>query len=259
MFEWLKLRRHIVGEDELSAYLDEELPPARRRKIEEHLRGCPACRARLAELRTLKQTLSSLPQAAAPRSFALTPEQARRPGQVRPAYAAARVYPVLRNAAAAVAVLFFAFVAADIFVSTTGGEQAAERGAATLQGLPEDMQAERSLAGAAEDEAPDERKETAPAAPAPDVAPAVTPPAVAPSEAGPGAETTPPALALTEPEPTAPEFAGQEATVGEAGMAEAAEEDGGSGWLRPLEGALGGAAIALVAAAFFLRRRRRLT
>lgn len=255
MFEWLKLRRHS-GESDLSAYLDQELSAARRQKVEEHLHGCPACQARLAELRTLKQTLRSLPEAAAPRSFALTPEQARRP-QPQPAYAIARVYPVLRNAAAAAAVLFFAFVAADVFVSTTGGEQTAERGAAALQGSPEDLEAERSLAGAGEEEAPDERKEAVPTAPALSVTPAA-----APSEAEPGTETTPPALALTKPGPTAPEYGEREAAVGEADAAKAAEEaeeDGGSGWLRPLESVLGGAAIALVAAALILRQRRRLT
>lgn len=253
MFEWLRLRRH-GKESDLSAYLDEELSAARRRKVEEHLRRCSLCRAHLAELRALKQTLGSLPEAAAPRSFALTPEQARSP-RPRPAYAAGLLYPALRYAAAIAAVFFFAFVAADVFVSTTGQEGTTERGTATLQGRPQDLEAERSLSGTGEEGAADERKVAVPAAPAPGLGatPGAVPRAAQPPEGG---EATPPDFALAEPRQTAPEQEEREATAKQADASEAAEAGAGPRWLRPLEGALGGAALALLAAAFLLRRRR---
>jgi len=39
-----------VHEDELSAYLDGELPAARRARLEAHLRVCPHCQGELQEL-----------------------------------------------------------------------------------------------------------------------------------------------------------------------------------------------------------------
>ena len=45
--------RHDEFTDQLSAYLDHELSPAERGRVEEHLRGCAECRAVLADLRDI--------------------------------------------------------------------------------------------------------------------------------------------------------------------------------------------------------------
>ena len=64
---------------ELSAYLDGELIPLRIEAMQAHLASCTSCRSELEALRQLKAGLSTLPEIAAPRSFALTPEMATRP------------------------------------------------------------------------------------------------------------------------------------------------------------------------------------
>ena len=46
---------------DLEAYHDGELPPRERALAEEHLRGCPACAGRLAELRALDRLLAPPP------------------------------------------------------------------------------------------------------------------------------------------------------------------------------------------------------
>jgi Putative zinc-finger len=64
---------------ELSAYLDGELIPLRIEALQAHLVSCQSCRTELEALRELKAGLATLPEIAAPRSFALTPEMATRP------------------------------------------------------------------------------------------------------------------------------------------------------------------------------------
>jgi hypothetical protein len=65
--------------DDLSAYLDGALTAGRVQRIDAHLGSCEACTVHLEGLRQARAVLRSLPQAEAPRSFALTPEMARRP------------------------------------------------------------------------------------------------------------------------------------------------------------------------------------
>jgi hypothetical protein len=64
---------------ELSAYLDGELIPLRIEALQAHLVSCQSCRTELEALRELKAGLATLPEIAAPRSFALTPEMTTRP------------------------------------------------------------------------------------------------------------------------------------------------------------------------------------
>lgn len=47
------MRHHDEYTDRLSPYLDHELSPAERGRVEEHLRGCAECRAVLADLRAI--------------------------------------------------------------------------------------------------------------------------------------------------------------------------------------------------------------
>jgi Putative zinc-finger len=65
--------------EELSSYLDGELIPLRTEAMQAHLASCPSCRAELEALRELKAGLTTMPEIAAPRSFALTPEMIARP------------------------------------------------------------------------------------------------------------------------------------------------------------------------------------
>ncbi len=97
--------------DRLSEYLDDELTPAERAGVDEHLRGCPGCRVVLEELRRVTLRAAALPDAA-PRP-SLWPEVAERIGHpgLRPAggdeLAARRrrTAPPLRWAAGIAAVL----------------------------------------------------------------------------------------------------------------------------------------------------------
>jgi anti-sigma factor RsiW len=49
-------------EEELTAYVDEELPPGRRAEVEAHLRGCAGCGATEALLRRTVTRLAELPE-----------------------------------------------------------------------------------------------------------------------------------------------------------------------------------------------------
>jgi anti-sigma factor RsiW len=49
-------------EEDLTAYVDEELPPARRAEVEAHLRGCAGCGATEALLRRTVTQLAELPE-----------------------------------------------------------------------------------------------------------------------------------------------------------------------------------------------------
>lgn len=51
---------HEEWTDRLSDYLDGELPPGERLALEEHLRGCPACRGVLEQLRAVKVRAAAL-------------------------------------------------------------------------------------------------------------------------------------------------------------------------------------------------------
>ena len=54
---------------DLSAYLDGELAPAQRTRVDAHLDGCDPCRARLAELRATASLISGLPSLRPSRSL----------------------------------------------------------------------------------------------------------------------------------------------------------------------------------------------
>jgi hypothetical protein len=69
-----------VDEGTLHAYLDGELAPVERERVDTHLKGCPACQARLAEERALIERASRLLGMATPPERAMPPlSQLRRP------------------------------------------------------------------------------------------------------------------------------------------------------------------------------------
>jgi anti-sigma factor RsiW len=263
MRDWLRFRRHPIGEQELSAYLDGQLSPAQNRRLEEHLSSCAACRRKLDDLRTLVEALHALPEAAAPRSFALTPEQA-----VPTPLLAGGLYLAFRNAAAAALVLLFASIGADIFLQFHGEPGQPETGMLGAQGEGEFM-SPLAQGSAAADEATGEleafdEKEAVPL-------PAVPEQATPANGVSPSAEETVPSTTadLATPETARAAEVGEEeatpstveelATPETAGLAEAVEEEGDRVWLRALEGALGVIVLGFIAAAFWVRRRPRHT
>ena len=272
MFDWLKSYRHPLKEAELSAYLDGRLSPDRSRRLEEHLRSCDPCRRRLADLRALAEALREMPEAPVSRSFALTPEQVRGVGQVRPYASVGRLYPVFRNAAAAALLLLFASVGADLFLQSGGGRDEPQ---ATMMSAEKNVAVPGTESGAMADEEKGERQafgenEATPATSTGGLVPPGVPLPAPPGTPLPGAESTPllvlspvalgtplpgagltplPELALTAPEtPPAAEA---------ARPAAAAEEEEDRVWLRALEGILGGLALGFLAVALFVRVRSR--
>lgn len=77
-------RRSVHPEEDLSAYVDEELDERARRAVETHLATCEACSTLLKELQDTKSLLSELPRVEPRRSLALGPEFAV-PRRIAPA------------------------------------------------------------------------------------------------------------------------------------------------------------------------------
>ena len=82
-----KPERAHVDVDTLSAYLDHQIAPAERTRVEGHLADCIACRDELDGLRRTVTLLQALPRVPVPRAFTLSEAQVgiRRP-QPRPAW-----------------------------------------------------------------------------------------------------------------------------------------------------------------------------
>lgn len=104
---------HRYTQERLSAYMDEELSPGERGRMEHHLDGCPQCRCELDNLRRTVQWTMALPVVPCPRNFTVpVPAPAKR------ARVAQRVWgmPVLQGATALVAVLFLLAVVGEAFL-----------------------------------------------------------------------------------------------------------------------------------------------
>ena len=106
-----------LSDDMLNAWIDGIATDDERRMIAGHLESCAACRSELDSLLLVKQLLSSLPEPALPRSFQLTPDQARKPTPIRGTAAPStvvRMLPVVRilSIAAVLAVLVLGSVTA---------------------------------------------------------------------------------------------------------------------------------------------------
>ena len=118
-FNW-----HRRYRDDLSAYIDGELPPEQTADSEAHLKVCQGCRRELEGLRATALALRDLPPAAVPRSFALTPEQAGRPAGRRPASGVPAIAAGLRLAGAGLAVALAIVLVMDL---GGGGGDSGER------------------------------------------------------------------------------------------------------------------------------------
>jgi hypothetical protein len=116
------MRAHLSLDDfeKFSAYLDGQLPPAEKLRLEERIKSDPEWRQAIEELAATRTLLRSAPRYRAPRNFTITPEQARQ-------YARKPLFPVLpafRFSAALAALSLIAVVMLQ-FISF-GGVQPAQ-------------------------------------------------------------------------------------------------------------------------------------
>ena len=122
MWFWRR-SKHQVSERELSAYVDGQLSPNVRARLEEHLPSCAACRDSLGELHTLRSALGSLPRVAAPRSFALREADVEPAAVAQPLNLLGRATPMLGGLTAAAVITFGVLLGVD--VSDRGTDRAA--------------------------------------------------------------------------------------------------------------------------------------
>jgi len=98
----------------LSAYLDNELAPKERTRLEARLKEDQDLRMGLGELRRTRAVLRSQPKMRAPRNFTLTPEMAGIRAQSRPA---SRAYPFFRLASALATIALVLVLVGDFFTA----------------------------------------------------------------------------------------------------------------------------------------------
>jgi anti-sigma factor RsiW len=113
--------------EQLSAYLDDQLPQAERTRLEIRLKSDPALTAALEDLRQTRALLRRTPRRRAPRNFTLSPRMAG----IRPPVP--RLVPVL-SWASAVAMVLFVFTLGTSLVGQLPS-QAAPMMAASSRGL----------------------------------------------------------------------------------------------------------------------------
>jgi len=75
----LWFRSHRRFQEQLSAYIDAELPEKDALALDAHVQSCEACSRELDELRLASAALQELPEVDVPRSFALSPADVARP------------------------------------------------------------------------------------------------------------------------------------------------------------------------------------
>ena len=121
MLDFLRRRsesEHKWVEDSLSAYMDGELSPKERARVEKHLRDCQACTANLATLRQTVALVRELPRVPAPRSFAIRPAVVQpKASMATPAWG----YGLLKGATALAALLLVLLIGADVSLQFLGG------------------------------------------------------------------------------------------------------------------------------------------
>jgi hypothetical protein len=95
--------------DRLSAYIDNQLSPADKAKLDARLQREPELKAALTELRRLTRALRSLPTVKPPRNFTLSRAQAQ--VNVRPRF---QLFPALRLATALAGLAFIVILSSDL-------------------------------------------------------------------------------------------------------------------------------------------------
>jgi anti-sigma factor RsiW len=106
----------------ISAYVDGQLTPKERARLEDRLRANTELRAALQEIRRTRAMLRSQPRLRAPRNFTLTPEMVGQQSAVR--RPAPRLYPAMRLASALASLLFVLVLLGDLLLVGAGGPAA---------------------------------------------------------------------------------------------------------------------------------------
>ncbi len=146
--------RHPRGD--LSAYIDEQLSPSRRLTVESHLERCDSCRTEIAALNEARAVLASLPQASAPRSFALTPQQVAGPARQRPPERVAPAFFGMRLASGFAAASLAVLLVLDVGGGTSndsGGDDSAPAMELAASALDQDRASSGDAAPEAGDDA----------------------------------------------------------------------------------------------------------
>ncbi|HHS97901.1 MAG TPA: hypothetical protein ENK08_08390 [Chloroflexi bacterium] len=139
-------KRKAMRTDELlSAYLDGELNPKERARLEARLAADPDLRERLEELRRTIALVRGLPRVKAPRNFLLTPEMVA-PARRRPVLLGRRLAPVLTLATAMSALACAVVLIGNLLTFGLGGMGAAPAAAPPRQVALEPATEEAALA-----------------------------------------------------------------------------------------------------------------
>jgi hypothetical protein len=122
-----------VDVDMLSAYLDEQVTPAERARVDGHLATCAACRSELESLRRTVTLLQALPRVPVPRAFTLSEARVgiRRP-QAQPAWVG-----WTRGLAAVTAIALVAVVAVSLLNQPSAQPTATVARAVPAAGAPQ--------------------------------------------------------------------------------------------------------------------------
>ncbi len=97
--------------EQLSAYLDQQLDPGRRTRLEARLRAEPQLRATFDDLRRTRTLLRRLPRMRAPRNFTLTPQMVGKP--IARESSPRRAYPIFQFASALASLLLVVVILGD--------------------------------------------------------------------------------------------------------------------------------------------------
>ncbi|GEM_PF-3791579 len=111
---WFRKNTHQQAREAFSEYLDGRLAAGMAVWLEAHLRQCPPCEDEFASMRASVQLVRMMPQAPAPRSFLLRPDQVVQQVRMMPPFWISWL-PAVRVAAAATAALFLVVVSVDLF------------------------------------------------------------------------------------------------------------------------------------------------
>jgi hypothetical protein len=115
------MSKHFVEPEELQAYLDKELAPARQAEVDHHVRDCPECSAMIADLQKVSATLQRW-EVAAPAN--LKPPVIR-DEKVKPAFSWTRLALTL-SGATAVVLLIAAISIPNLLRSRIASNQASD-------------------------------------------------------------------------------------------------------------------------------------
>lgn len=147
MKKLLAFGHHRPDTEALSALLDARLGAARGAALDAHVAGCDACRARLADLRAVRDALRAMPSAEAPRSFRLRAADVERARPLAAPGGIARALPLVSAAAAAA---FVVLIGAGVYAGDRSTSSRSSLTAYTGQQADSESQPARAPEGAAQ-------------------------------------------------------------------------------------------------------------